>query len=219
MSPTQNLARLMMPLALFLLAACATPFKAQVNRFQAMPAPQGQSFVVKPADPKREGSLEFAQYAALVSSKMTQIGYQPAANADAASLIVTVDYNIDGGREKIRSYPSTGFGYSRFGYSRFGGFNRFGYGRSRFVYGFNDPFLFGSGFNEVESFTVYNSGLNVNISRKADGQRVFEGKADAMSLNNNLTYLVPNLVEAMFTGFPGNSGETVKITVAPPDKR
>jgi hypothetical protein len=27
--------------------------------------------------------------------------------------------------------------------------------------------------------------------------------------------LVPNLIEAMFTGFPGNSGETVKITVAP----
>jgi hypothetical protein len=25
--------------------------------------------------------------------------------------------------------------------------------------------------------------------------------------------LVPNLVEAMFTGFPGNSGETVRITV------
>lgn len=208
-----------MPLALLSVAACATPFKAKVNRFQAMPAPQGQSFVIKPADPKREGSLEFAQYASLVSSKMTQIGYQPAPSADTASLIVTVDYNIDGGREKIRSYPSTGFGFSRFGYSRFGGFSRFGYGRSRFIYGFNDPFLFGSGFNEIESYTVYNSGLNVNISRKADGQRVFEGKADAMSLNNNLTYLVPNLVEAMFTGFPGNSGETVKITVAPPDKR
>ncbi len=219
MSRTKTLARLIMPLALLSVAACATPFKAKVNRFQAMPAPQGQSFVIKPADPKREGSLEFAQYASLVSSKMTQIGYQPAPSADTASLIVTVDYNIDGGREKIRSYPSTGFGFSRFGYSRFGGFSRFGYGRSRFIYGFNDPFLFGSGFNEIESYTVYNSGLNVNISRKADGQRVFEGKADAMSLNNNLTYLVPNLVEAMFTGFPGNSGETVKITVAPPDKR
>ena len=219
MSRTKTLARLIMPLALLSVAACATPFKAKVNRFQAMPAPQGQSFVIKPADPKREGSLEFAQYASLVSSKMTQIGYQPAPSADTASLIVTVDYIIDGGREKIRSYPSTGFGFSRFGYSRFGGFSRFGYGRSRFIYGFNDPFLFGSGFNEIESYTVYNSGLNVNISRKADGQRVFEGKADAMSLNNNLTYLVPNLVEAMFTGFPGNSGETVKITVAPPDKR
>ena len=221
MSRTKTFARLIMPLALLSVAACATPFKAKVNRFQAMPAPQGQSFVIKPADPKREGSLEFAQYASLVSSKMTQIGYQVAPSADAASLIVTLDYAIDGGREKIRSYPSTGFGFGRFGgYSRFGGYNRFGgFGRSRFVYGFNDPFLFGSGFDEIESYTVYNSGLNVNISRKTDGQRVFEGKADAMSLNNNLTYLVPNLVEAMFTGFPGNSGETVKITVAPPSKR
>ena len=31
--------------------------------------------------------------------------------------------------------------------------------------------------------------------------------------------LVPNLVEAMFTGFPGNSGETVRISVAPEKKR
>ena len=50
-------------------------------------------------------------------------------------------------------------------------------------------------------------------------ERVFEGKAQAQSLNDNLTYLVPNLVEAMFTGFPGNSGETVKITVPPPAKQ
>ena len=35
---------------------------------------------------------------------------------------------------------------------------------------------------------------------------------------NNLQALVPNLVEAMFTGFPGNSGERVRITVAPPEK-
>ena len=226
MSRNQTLVRVMMPLALLSVVACATPFKAQVNRFQSMPAPQsGLSFAIKPADPKREGSLEFAQYAALVSQKMTQIGYQVAPSADAATLIVTVDYAIDGGREKIRSYPSTGFGFSRFGrygsYGGFGhgGFGRGGFGRGSFVYGFNDPFLFGGGFDEIESYTVYNSGLNINIARKADGQRVFEGKADAMSLNNNLTYLVPNLVEAMFTGFPGNSGETVKITVAPPGKR
>lgn len=227
MSRVQTFARLMMPLALLSVAACATPFKAKVARFQMMPAPQGQSFVIKPADPKREGSLEFARYAELVSQKMSQIGYQAATTADAASLIVTLDYAIDGGREKIRSYPSSSFGFGGFGrYGRYGGFNRFGGfgyggfgGRGSFIYGYNDPFLFGSGFDEVESYTVYNSGLNVNISRKADGTRVFEGKADAMSLNNNLTYLVPNLVEAMFTGFPGNSGETVKITVAPPSKR
>ncbi|MFM6852812.1 MAG: DUF4136 domain-containing protein, partial [Sphingopyxis sp.] len=30
------------------------------------------------------------------------------------------------------------------------------------------------------------------------------------------TRLVPNLIEAIFTGFPGNSGEKLRITVAPP---
>ena len=47
----------------------------------------------------------------------------------------------------------------------------------------------------------------------------FEGKAEAVSTSNHLQYLVPNLVEAMFTGFPGNSGETVRISVAPEKKR
>ena len=33
-----------------------------------------------------------------------------------------------------------------------------------------------------------------------------------------LPRLVPSLVDAMFTGFPGMSGETVKITI-PPDRQ
>lgn len=213
------------PLALLALSACAVPFKAQVNRFQAMPAPQGQSFVVAPADPKLQGSLEFAQYAGLVSSKLAAQGYQPAANADAANLVVKLDYGVDAGREKIRTVPGSGFGYGwgafgpydRFGYG-FGWSPRFGYARSRFIYGFHDPFLWG-GADEIESYTVYTSDLDMTIERKGDGQRVFEGKAKAMSRDDDLTRLVPNLVEAMFTGFPGNSGETVKITVAPPEKR
>ena len=44
---------------------------------------------------------------------------------------------------------------------------------------------------------------------------MFEGHAQARSRTDELPVLVPNLVEAMFTGFPGNSGETVRITVAP----
>jgi len=30
--------------------------------------------------------------------------------------------------------------------------------------------------------------------------------------------VVPNLIEAMFTGFPGRSGEEIRITVPPPPK-
>lgn len=223
------IARFAAPLALVALSACAaTPFKAQVNRFQMMPAPQGQSYFVKADDPKLAGSLEFSQYAGLVGSKLTALGYQPASSPDAASLIVNFGYGIDNGKEKIRSVPGSGFGYG----SYFGGFGGLhyasgfpyygpyygGFGRRGFIYGFNDPFLFGSGFDEIESYTVYTSTISMIINRKADGQRVFEGSAKALSNDDKLTYLVPNLVEAIFTGFPGNSGETVKISVAPPPK-
>ncbi len=59
----------------------------------------------------------------------------------------------------------------------------------------------------------------MNIKRTADGQSLFEGEAKARSTSDELTTLVPNLVEAMFTGFPGNSCETVKITVPPPQRK
>jgi Domain of unknown function (DUF4136) len=231
MSRLQSLARLAAPLALAAMtAACAPTFNAKVNRFQAMPAPQGESFAILAADPKLAGSLEFDQYARLVSQKLTAQGYQPAASSAVASLLVRVSYGVDEGKERVRS---TGFGYGGYGgYGRFGYYDpfyspyygRYGgyYGRSRaaFAFGYYDPFLFGPGYgDELESYTVYTSGLDMKIERKADGQRLFEGKAQAQSLNNNLTYLVPNLVEAMFTGFPGNSGETVKITVQQPKKK
>ncbi len=54
------------PALMLTLAACATPFKADVSRFQQMPAPQGQTFIVKAADPANEGGIEFGQYAAMV---------------------------------------------------------------------------------------------------------------------------------------------------------
>ncbi len=224
MSRLHSIARVSAPLALLAItAACAPTFNAKVNRFQAMPAPQGQSFAIVASDPKLAGGLEFEQYSRLVSQKLIAQGYQPT-SAAAAALLVKVDYGVDDGKEKIRSVP--GAGYGRFGYADpfwgpyYGRYPRY-YRNSRyaFAYGFHDPFLFGGGYDDVESYTVYTSGLDMTIERKADGQRVFEGKAQAMSLNNNLTYLVPNLVEAMFTGFPGNSGETVKITVQQPKKR
>ena len=226
MSKLKLVARFAAPLALVALSACAaTPFKAEVNRFQLMPAPQGQSYFVKADDPRLVGSLEFSQYADLVGKKLSALGYQPAADADQATLLVNFDYGVDTGREKIRSVPGSGFGYDPFFGPGYGGlhyasgFPYYGGYRRGFIYGFNDPFLFGSGYDQVESYTVYTSSISMVINRKADGQRVFEGSAKALSRDDNLTYLVPNLVEAIFTGFPGNSGETVKISIAPPPKK
>jgi hypothetical protein len=204
------------PVALLTLGGCATGFPAQVSRFQALPAPQGQSFYIQAADAENRGGLEFSQYAGMVARHLSAMGYVPAASPQAASLIVTLDYGVDTGRERVVSQPGLGFGrgygfgfgrpyYSRFGY--------LGYRRSPFFYGWHDPFFDGFGYPEVRSYTVYRSFLDMDIRRAGDGQAVFEGLAQAQSRTNQLQRLVPNLVEAMFTGFPGNSGETVRITV------
>ncbi len=218
MSLKKKMLALAAPAALLALSACTTGFPAQVQRFQAMPAPQGQSFVIQPADGEKSGSLEFAQYADLVRRHMSALGYVEASSPQQASFVVSLDYGVDGGRERIVSRPDP-FGYHGFGYRPF--YSRFGYfGRRRhpFFWGFHDPFLygpFGHGGYEIDSYTVYTSFLDMDIRRTADGQALFEGLAQARSRSNELPTLVPNLIEAMFTGFPGNSGETVRITVAP----
>lgn len=207
----------LLPLALATLSACTTGFNANVSRFQTqLPAPQGQTFAVVADDPALAGGLEFAQYARLVEAQMAKLGYQPAATVDSATMLVRFDYGVDKGRERIRSTPGPDpFWSPWYGYSRFGYYGR-PYGRhGMWGYGWYDPWFDGG----YESYTVYTSGIELKIDRRADGVRLFEGKAEAASTSNRLPYLVPNLVEAMFTNFPGNSGETVRITVAPEKRR
>jgi hypothetical protein len=216
----KKVATFLAPLALLALGACATPFNADVSRFQELPAPQGQTFAIRAANPANAGGIEFGQYAALVAQELQKVGYVPA-SGDTANMTVSLDYAVDAGKERdiLRRDPF----YDP--YWGFGSFYRPYIVRTRrgarYVMGFYDPFLY-SGFNrpyDVDSFTIYTANLDLKIDRNGDGKRLFEGKAEAKSRSNKLPYLVPNLVEAMFTGFPGNGGETVRISVAPEEKR
>ena len=108
-------------------------------------------------------------------------------------------------------------------YSRYGGY----YGRrSPYYYGWDDPFWYSSpyagygygaggyGYGQpIRAYTVYKGYLDLDIVRRADNAPLFQGQAQARSQTDETGVLVPNLIEAMFTGFPGRSGETVKITV------
>jgi hypothetical protein len=223
MSLAKKILTLAAPAALLALGGCATGLPTQVSRYQAMPAPAGQSFVIQPADPEDRGGLEFSRYADLVRRHLIEQGYSEAPSPQAATLVVSLAYGVDDGRQQVVTRPAMGwgrFGYGGFGYrpywSRFGGYGRL---RSPFYYGWDDPFWWRGYGEEVDVYTVYTSYLDMDIKRSADGEAVFEGTARARSRTDELGVLVPNLVEAMFTGFPGNSGETVKITVAPERRR
>ena len=193
------------------LAGCQTGFPTQVSRYQAMPAPQGQSFFVVPVNPAQAGGLEFNHFAGLVAQAMQAQGYVPAASPTTASMIVHFNYGVDGGhtelvRDTLMYDPYAGWGrpyYSRWGY----------YGaRSPFYYGWDDPF-YSMGRSGYSRRIVFQSFVDVDIRRAGDNAGLFDGHAKAKSTGDNLNVLVPNLVTAMFTEFPGKSGETVKIFV------
>jgi hypothetical protein len=215
MSLRRSILALAAPAALLLASACATPFKADVSRFQMMPPPEGQTFVVQAADPRLQGGIEFQTYAHLVTAKLAQAGYRPAEDRRTATLVVMMDYGVDNGHEKVVTTPGFGGGYGPWGYGGFGG----PFYRRGFYYGWGDPFWYSPlRYPEINSYTYFVSHLDLKIRRAADGRTLFEGRARARSVDDALPHLVPNLVEAMFTGFPGRSGEDVLITVPPPPK-
>ncbi len=214
----RSLLALAAPLALLGVTGCATDFHANVSRFQRLPAPQGQTFSIQPTNPNDRGGLEFATYAGEVAAHLTQLGYRPA-ESGPADMVVQLGYGVDHGQQKVTTYPGFG-GWG--GWGGFGGYGGRGWGFGGWGGGYGGFGGWGGGYGgfggpDVESYTVYSSSLNMTITR-ADGARLFEGRARAHSTTDDLTQIVPNLIEAMFTGFPGNSGQDIRITVQPHPK-
>ena len=153
----------------------------------------------------------------MVTNAMVAQGYQPATSPQAATMIVQLGYGVDDGKTRIVEDP-LGYRDPFFGspyWSRWGYYGRY---RSPFYYGWDDPFWYSPFDRPIRSYIEYKSQLSLDIRRRSDNASLFEGKAVARSTNDNLGVLVPNLITAMFTGFPGHSGEMVRITVPPEQK-
>src|SRR5215208_4535587 len=150
------------------LSACASSITSTVSRYQAMPAPQGQTFFVVPAGGMAaNGGLEFQRYAGLVAQQLQARGYSPATNPQSATMVVQLGYGVDQGQVRVVQdpfYRSRGYGgfydpfYGPFSRSRFY-YPRFGYSRSPFYYGWDDPFWYDRG---VDSYVEYHSDLDLH---------------------------------------------------------
>ena len=190
------------------LSACAESITSTVSRYQAMPAPQGQTFVVVPdGGMARNGGLEFQRYAAIVAQQLQARGYAPAGNAQSANMVVQLGYRVGPGQVRYDQDPFYGSRFHDPFYSPFF-FPRFGF-RSAYFFGWDDPFWYG----DVDSYVEYHSEVDLHIRTARTNQPLFDGRAQARSETNRLDVVVPTMVDALFTGFPGRSGEVVKITI------
>lgn len=204
-------------LALAAVTACAPTFEARVARFSALPPQESKSFVIEARNPENVGGLEFATYANLVRKEMLANGFVEGAPGQAGVTLL-LDYTVGPPRERIQTRPgfNSGWGGPGWGWNPYWGVGGGWGGGSAWGGGWGGGGWGGGwGGTEVYSVTQFNAQLAMKMVRNADKAALFEGRAETVSTTNNLTRLVPNLVRAMFTSFPGTSGETVRVRFNP----
>ncbi len=197
-----------------ILSGCVISNVTRFHDSQALQA--GKTFIVLPYD-KQKGSLEFRQYAALVSNSLKAAGYRKVQNGKRADYAVFFNYGIDDGRTVVSSYPiygSTGGGttYHSGTVSTSGGGSSSYSGTSRST---SSRSVVGSG---VSSDVVYARFFTLDIidlkkSSKENIVKVFEGKVKSTGSSGSFSIVGGCLIRSLFDGFPGENGESVRVRV------
>ena len=183
------------------LSGCATPVgPVEVTRFHVLDAARlGQGPIrVEPAPGQDGASIEFRTYAAAVSRELTRIGYveaAPGAPAGNQVVVLSIDRQTFSPQQQ-RSPVSVGVG---------GGTGSFGSGVGLGL-GIN---LAGRPADQVETQ------MSVTIRERGTNQSLWEGRANfSVSAKSQLAQTplgAAKMAQALFRGFPGNSGETITV--------
>jgi len=198
-----------------LLGACSTTPRVQteVTAFHTLQeAPTGKTFAMVPI-PDQEGSLEWRNYANLVSRRLTNKGLVRVDYASEADLAVFLTYVIDGGRTTVSSVPvygQTGGGTTT---------TTTGYvGRTPISGSTYTPPTFGvTGYAPVED-TVYTRRVRVYIldAKRTTANKpavVYESTATSVGSIPNLNVVMPYIMDAVFNDWPGQSGTTQRLNL------
>jgi len=183
--------------ALATLAACTTPAQrgTEVTRFHVAQPFESAMVSIEPSDPAQVNSLEYRQYAALVSAEMSRHGFTTGETAET-EFVIRVDVSRGTREEAARRSPfSIGIGGGSFG-------RRSGIGLGT---------SFGVGGSRGGEVTV--TQLDVSIVRRADETALWEGRATRVTEpgTESPASIVQRLAQALFQDFPGESGSTITV--------
>lgn len=182
--------------ALVALPACtATIPPVEVTRFHVNEAIAPGAIATAPIAGQDGGTIEFRTYSIAVARELARLGF---AEGDKAPYVAEIGYARDTREALAKRSPVTiGIGGGSFG--RHVGV---GLGTS-----------FGIGGDGSRKVVV--SRLEVRLKRKADGTVIWEGRAQTEA-GENAPAAQPGLAaeklsRALFSGFPGESGQTITV--------
>lgn len=185
-------------LAAIALGGCAASIPpVSVTRFHAGPQLSAGTVVLQPVAGGDAQSLEFRTYAAAVARELATLGLTES-QASSSAYVATVDIGRDTREELARQSPVTiGIGGGSFG--RGGGI---GIGTS-----------FGLGKNRAREVII--TRMSVQLRKRGETTALWEGRAETEAPSRAPAaqpgLAADKLATALFRGFPGVSGQTVRV--------
>ncbi|MFO1261387.1 MAG: DUF4136 domain-containing protein [Sphingomonadaceae bacterium] len=194
-------ARLALP-AVLLLSACATSVApVEVTRFHTPdPVPASGGFLIEPMITGGDSSMEFITYAAAVSQELQRVGFTDESGKQtfaASQYVVKMDVqrNVQSPYSN-RSPVSVGVGGSTGSYG-----SGLGLGIGIDLSG--------------KPKDIVTTSLAVQIRKRADNSAIWEGRATTQAKDGSPAaqpgLAAAKLASALFSGYPGKSGETITV--------
>lgn len=194
------------------LTSCET-VQSDVTRFHTLP-PQGsgQTFTIRSVE--SNNALEFRTYASRVAAHLREYGWTES-SPESAEYTVLLDYQMGGSHERHGTVPITGQTGGGTTYHS-GSVNTYGnYGSTYGSYSGTSytPATFGVVGSAPYSVTVHDRYLEMKIHDRG-GRSVFEGRVVSTGQSADIAAVLPQMIESLFTKFPGESGKTQRIEKA-----
>lgn len=187
--------------ALVALSGCAVIARTDVTAFHTLP-PTGsaETFTIEAPPGKDAASLEFQDYAGQVTARLSAYGWRAAPpDVTTPTYRVVIDYGVSPPEYQERLEP-----FYPGPYPYYGGYRRFGYW----------PYAGPVGYAPVvDRYFARTLEMKVywTVRGNERGPLVYEGRAVNRGRSDAITPVVPILVSALFSNFPGASGRTVTI--------
>ena len=157
-------------------------------------------------------SLEVKSYEDIVRDALAPLGFRLVGDPSQASLVVTLRPSVS----NTSVVTSNGWsGYDPFWGGWYGGsYGRGFYGSGWYGSGYGYGPYGGFGNFGNERVDVFHKTLELDIDSQATaGKRFYEGKVETTSYNASLPQVMPVLVHALFSDFPGNNGQSRRVDV------
>jgi hypothetical protein len=213
-----NLTKLILLSVLALLLSGCASLKVETDStafYTADYSPRGSISVVA-ANADVNDSLEFAVYKQKFEGRLASVGYQVVQDAEQADFIALVAYGIDHGKTSSITTPI--FGQTGGGASYSSGTISTATGNTSYTASSYRMPTYGVVGAVSNTSTIYNRAIAMDIVvakslKSGKVRKVYEGRTKSLGSCSVIVEVFDEMLEAMFSGFPGENGRNRQMRI------